>query len=67
MEYIICSRCSKVVEGHNELALEMAWDDHVCAGKRNLDEMDMDLLREVAKGQLAEEEAWATHDLRRGN
>lgn len=66
MEYIICSRCNEVVEGHNELALEMAWDDHVCKGKRNLDELDTDLLREVATGQLAEDEAWATHDLRRG-
>ena len=66
MEYIKCSRCGELICGETELSLELAWDDHRCSGKRDLDAMDMDLLREVATGEIQEDEAWATHDLRRG-
>lgn len=51
-----CTRC-------NETGIRN-FNMHVCKGKRDLEQMPLDLLREVCLGVLDEDEAWKLTDER---
>lgn len=51
-----CTRCNEVGDG--------SFDEHVCKGKRNLEQMPLDLLRLLCSGDMTEDEAWKEADER---
>ncbi|MEJ2724395.1 MAG: hypothetical protein P8175_07075 [Deltaproteobacteria bacterium] len=61
-----CERCGKIITGKDEFDAEIKFIDHACEGMRDLNELPVDLLRKVARGEITAEEAWAIKEEREG-
>ena len=53
-----CTRCGKVVSGHDEHGAELAFNEHTCKGKRELSELPLPILKQLAMKEITEDEAW---------
>lgn len=51
-----CTRCGEVGDD--------SFDEHVCKGKRNLEQLPLDLLRDLCNKIITEDEAWRLADER---
>jgi hypothetical protein len=56
---VVCNRCNAIFTGK---AAHQLFDQHKCAGMRDLMTMPSDLLLAVIKKQMTEEQAWAEAD-----
>ena len=53
-----CSRCEATSPNTSEFNTELWFNDHECEGLPKLDTLPLQLLREVALGNITEEEAF---------
>jgi len=53
-----CDRCGEVIVGSDEYDAEVKFDEHSCKGKRELSELPLHILKDLAMGKITEKEAW---------
>jgi len=53
-----CTRCGDTVSGADEFSAELAFNDHICTGKRELSELPLPILKKLAMKKITENEAW---------
>ena len=53
-----CDRCGEVIVGSDEYDAEVKFDEHSCKGKRELSELPLHILKDLALGKIDEKEAW---------
>ena len=53
-----CDRCYEVIVGSDEYNAEVKFDEHACKGKRDLSELPLHILKDLAYGKITGKEAW---------
>ena len=53
-----CDRCDEVIVGSDEDMAVRNFDEHACKGKRDLSELPLHILKDLALGKIDEKEAW---------